>query len=119
MNLRINYVEMPAADFDAQRRFYSGAFGWTFVEYGPDYIGFNDGGLDGGFYRSAASSTTAEGAALIILHAADLEGARQQVLDHGGTLCREIFAFPGGRRFHFLDPAGNELAVWSDREAAG
>jgi uncharacterized protein len=109
----INYIELPAADLDAVERFYAGAFGWRFTDYGPDYRAFSDGTLDGGFYRAGLSSSTAHGAALVVLYADDLESTRETVLANGGAIVREIFAFPGGRRFHFADPNGNELAIWS------
>ena len=119
MTLRINYVELPAADFDDVQRFYERAFGWAFTDYGPDYRAFNDGAMDGGFYASSLVSHSERGAALVILYAADLEAAREAVLANGGLLSRDVFAFPGGRRFQFTDPHGNELAVWSDQPAPG
>lgn len=112
---RINYVELPAADLDAAQRFYEAAFGWTFVDYGPEYRAFNDGALDGGFYRAPLQSRSESGAALIVLYSSDLEASLETVLGAGATLVKEIFSFPGGRRFQFADPNGNELAVWSDR----
>ena len=113
---KINYLELPARDLDAVERFYAATFGWTFTDYGPEYRAFNDGFIDGGFRRSDAASSTADGgAALIVLYAEVLERTRDKVLANGGTLVQEIFSFPGGRRFHFADPNGNELAVWSDR----
>lgn len=111
---KINYLELPAADLDATAEFYSGAFGWTFVDYGPEYRAFNDGFIDGGFYKSNQSSTTDNGAALIVLFAEDLEAILTAVTDNGGKILKDIFSFPGGRRFHFADPNGNELAVWTD-----
>jgi len=111
---RINYLELPARDLDAVQRFYEGTFGWTFTDYGPEYRAFNDGAMDGGFRRADTASSTGNGAALIILYAADLEGTRKAVLAHGGSIVKAIFSFPGGRRFHFADPCGNELAVWSE-----
>lgn len=112
---RIDYVEMPAQDFDALEAFYSNTFGWNFTDYGPEYRAFSDGALEGGFYKSELQSRTAAGAALIVLYADDLEATQQRVVAQGGGICREIISFPGGRRFHFLDPSGNELAVWSDK----
>jgi len=112
---KIDYLEFPAADFDALQAFYSATFGWSFTDYGPDYRAFSDDRLDGGFYRSDLQSTTASGAALVILYAADLEATRDKVVASGGRICCDIFSFPGGRRFQFLDPHGNELGVWSDR----
>ncbi|HKI51609.1 MAG TPA: VOC family protein [Geothermobacteraceae bacterium] len=112
---KIDYLELPARDLDAVQSFYEKAFGWAFTPYGPDYRAFNDGKLDGGFYRAGLKSSTATGAALIVLYASDLEKTRKQVLAAGGSIVKEIFTFPGGRRFHFADPNGNELAVWSDK----
>ncbi len=112
---KINYLELPANDLDAVQSFYEGAFGWSFIDYGPDYRSFNDGFIDGGFYKSPTSSSQSNGAALIVLYATDLEATRETVLRHGGAIVKETFSFPGGRRFHFADPNGNELAVWSDR----
>ncbi|MHC4893950.1 MAG: VOC family protein [Planctomycetota bacterium] len=111
---RINYVELPAADLDAAQRFYESAFGWTFVDYGPEYRAFNDGSLDGGFYRAPLQSRAEQGGALIVLYSGDLEASLETVLTAGATLVKEIFSFPGGRRFQFADPNGNELAIWSD-----
>lgn len=112
---KINYLELPADDLDAVEKFYAGAFGWKFTPYGPEYRAFSDGTMDGGFFKSSKrSSSTASGAALIVLYADDLEATEQTVLNHGGTVLRPIFPFPGGRRFHFADPHGNELAVWSE-----
>jgi len=113
-DLRINYLELPARDLDAVQRFYERAFHWRFTDYGPDYRAFQDGTMDGGFYRTDKASSTAAGGALIVIYALDLEGTRATVVESGGTIVREIFSFPGGRRFHFADPNGNELAVWSD-----
>lgn len=110
---KIDYVEFHATDFDAVEAFYRGAFGWEFTDYGPEYRSFTDGKLDGGFRHGAARSTTATGGALVILYADDLEATRDKVVASGGAILEDIFAFPGGRRFHFADPHGNELAVWS------
>lgn len=110
----ISYVEFPAADLGAVETFYSAVFGWTFTSYGPEYVSFDGGGVPGGFYASELRSTTADGAVLVVLYASDLEEVRERVVSNGGAIVRETFDFPGGRRFHFADPAGNELAVWSD-----
>jgi hypothetical protein len=114
-DLKINYLELPAGDLDAVQSFYEGAFGWSFTDYGPEYRAFSDGALDGGFQKKEASSSTSNGAALIVLYAENLEATRTKVVENGGAIVQEIFSFPGGRRFHFADPNGNELAVWSDR----
>jgi predicted enzyme related to lactoylglutathione lyase len=112
---KIDYIELPAADLDAVEAFYSKTFGWTFTDYGPEYRAFNDGKLDGGFYRSDLKSCTSNGAALVVLYADQLEATEEKVVANGGSICKEIFSFPGGRRFQFLDPHGNELAIWSDK----
>lgn len=108
---RIDYIEFVVSDIAQAREFYGSAFGWTFTDYGPNYTAFADGRLDGGF---EAGDPTPNGGPLVILYAADLEATQQAVEAAGGRIARAIFAFPGGRRFHFLDPDGYELAVWSD-----
>jgi predicted enzyme related to lactoylglutathione lyase len=111
---RMDYIEFGATDLPAVKRFYSSVFGWTFTDYGPDYTSFVDGRLGGGFRR--VDSVTA-GGPLVVIFATDLEGMQAKVAGASGRIVRPIFSFPGGRRFHFADPAGNELAVWSDRPA--
>jgi len=112
---KIDYIELPAGNFDAVQSFFEKAFGWSFTDYGPDYRAFTDGKIDGGFYKSGLHSATENGAALVVLYAEDLEKTRETVMAAGGVIVKDIFSFPGGRRFHFADPNGNELAVWSDR----
>ena len=111
---KVDYIELPAADFDAVQSFYEKAFDWSFTDFGPEYRPFTDGKVDGGFYRSKLHSSTRNGATLVILYAEDLEKSKEQVIASGGTIVKDIFSFPGGRRFHFADPNGNELAIWSD-----
>ena len=111
---RIDDVELPSADLQRSRRFYGEAFGWRFTEYGPDYLAFNDGRLDGGFARTD-DVAPARGGALVIPYADDLEAMTGRVERAGGGILRPPYAFPGGRRFHFADPDGHELAVWSER----
>ena len=114
-NNRINYIELPAEDMQSAKDFYGKVFGWQFEDYGPDYCAFNDGNMEGGFYHSPLQSNSSLGAALVVLFSDDLERQQQIVVDHGGDICKPIFSFPGGRRFHFKDLNKNELAVWSDR----
>jgi predicted enzyme related to lactoylglutathione lyase len=113
--LKINYIEFPADDFDLIQGFYEKAFGWTFTEYGPEYRAFSDDNMDGGFYKSSMKSLTDNGAALVILYSHNLDATLDRVRLAGGSITVEIFDFPGGRRFQFADPHGNQLAVWSDR----
>lgn len=112
---KVDYLELPASDLAAVQTFYEKAFEWTFTDYGPDYKAFTDGKIDGGFYRSDLNSTTENGAVLVVLYAEDLEHTRDWIIASGGRIVREIFEFPGGRRFHFADPNSNELAVWSEQ----
>ncbi|MFT4197310.1 MAG: VOC family protein [Pseudoxanthomonas sp.] len=112
---KIDYVEFPARDLEATQRFFQAAFGWTFQAYGPDYAAFADQGLDGGFFRSELAARTSRGSALIVFYSQHLEDTLAKVEAAGGEVVKPIFSFPGGRRFHFTEPSGNEFAVWSDR----
>ena len=116
-NEKINYVEFPAKDMEATNKFFISAFGWDFVDYGPEYIAFSNAGIDGGFYKSDLSSSAEEGSVLVVLYSEDLEESQMKVEKSGGKIIKSIFSFPGGRRFHFSDPSGNELAIWSDKNA--
>ena len=107
---RIDYIELPVRDIADSKRFYSSVFGWEFTDYGPEYTSFSDGRLAGGFFRA---DTVQPGGALLVIYARDLESLLATVRGNGAEITREIFAFPGGRRFHFRDPSGHELAVWS------
>ncbi|MFT4512646.1 MAG: putative enzyme related to lactoylglutathione lyase [Planctomycetota bacterium] len=108
----INYIEFPVTDMAAAQSFYGQAFDWQFTDYGPDYAGIRGGdGEVGGLRKDEA---TARGGPLVVLFSSDLEATVQRVKDAGGEVVTEPFAFPGGRRFHFLDPSGNELAVWAE-----
>lgn len=114
---KINYVEFPAKDIEATKSFFNSAFGWSFVDYGPEYSAFSDEGLDGGFYKSELSVSTESGSALIVFYSKELESTKSKIENAGGSIIKPIFSFPGGRRFHFCDPSGNEYAVWSDADA--
>ncbi|WP_440983296.1 VOC family protein [Shinella sumterensis] len=110
---KIDYIEFNVADIARSKAFYGSAFGWTFTDYGPQYCEFQDGRLTGGFTTTAP--VRAQGGPLIILFADQLEEILARVEAAGGKVVQPIFDFPGGRRFHFTDPDGYELAVWSDR----
>lgn len=115
----IDYFELAVADIAAARRFYEQAFDWSFTEYGPEYAGFVDGPQDSGRreiggLRLEPAAPRGATAPLFLLYSSDLEASRERVQKAGGALTRDIFAFPGGRRFQFTDPAGNELGVWSE-----
>lgn len=111
-NLKLNYVELPAKNINATKQFFEVVFAWSFVDYGPDYTAFENAGIDGGFYRSEMTSRASTGAALLVLKTEDLEQTQAIVKLHGGIISTDIFSFPGGRRFHFIEPSGNEFAVW-------
>lgn len=108
----INYVELQANDLEKTKEFYSSAFGWTFTDYGPTYTAFSESGLEGGF---AKTDDTIVNGALVVLYHDNLEQIKIRVEQAGGNIAKDIFSFPGGRRFHFTDPSGNELAIWSDK----
>jgi len=116
-NLQMDYIEFPATDIEATKRFYHVVFGWDFQDFGPGYTSFHDGRLAGGFNREAepaGSDGKQTRGTLVVIYAAVLEDTYAKIKSAGGKIIRETFEFPGGRRFHFADPNGNELAVWSE-----
>lgn len=114
---KINYIEFPAKNIKATKSFFKKAFSWSFEDFGPEYTAFSNQGLDGGFYKADLKSSSEKGAALIVIYSQDIEATQTKVENAGGIIVKSIFSFPGGRRFHFLEPSGNELAVWSDVSA--
>src|SRR4051812_9466144 len=116
-NLRLDYIEFATRDVAAARKFYSAAFGWAFTDYGPEYTSFSDGRLAGGFFASPTPS--AKSNPMVVVYATNLESAETRVQAAGGKISKPSFEFPGGRRFHFTDPTGLELAVWSDTRPDG
>ncbi|MCB1180197.1 MAG: VOC family protein [Leptospiraceae bacterium] len=111
---QINYVEFPSKDLELTKTFFKEVFNWEFQDYGPEYISFKNSGLEGGFYKSNLNSSTLNGSALIVFYSSNLEETLSKITKSGGSLVKPIFQFPGGRRFHFADPNGNEFAVWSE-----
>ncbi|MGV8855988.1 MAG: VOC family protein [Devosia sp.] len=109
---QIDYVEFPSTDRAATSAFFSAAFGWGQVSYGPDYDGLEGAGIDSGVDQGEGKV----GATLAIVRSDDLDDAERRVLAAGGVITRAQFDFPGGRRFHFREPGGNEMAVWSARD---
>jgi predicted enzyme related to lactoylglutathione lyase len=108
---QIDYIELPARDIARTKEFYSGVFGWKFEDYGPHYTSFHDGRIAGGFTTEAPAPSRG---LLLVIYAGDLAAFQKKIEAAGGKIVKETFSFPGGRRFHFADPNGNELAVWSD-----
>ena len=111
-NNHINYIEFKANNLETTKTFYSKAFGWVFTDYGPTYTSFKDSGIEGGFEITEDNIVNS---VLIVLYHKDIDSIMDKIIEVDGKISKEIFSFPGGRRFHFLDPSGNELAVWSDK----
>ena len=109
----INYIELPLEDVEATKAFYGKAFGWTFHDYGPDYQSFSGAAVDGGFNRQATASAPSCGV-LVVLYSNNLEATLNAVRNADAQILKEPYSFPGGRRFHFIDPNGSEIAVWTD-----
>ncbi|HTM81717.1 VOC family protein [Asticcacaulis sp.] len=109
---KIDYIEFPGGDLEPLKAFYTKAFGWNFIDYGPTYAALADAGIDGGFQADPAEPSEKP---LVVLFSEDIEASLAAVKAQGAAITKAIFDFPGGRRFHFTDPSGNELAVWSDK----
>lgn len=108
---QLDYIELPATQIEATKSFYKDIFGWRFEDYGTDYTSFHDGRISGGFTTASAVSSPG---VLLVIYSSDLAGTELAIRHTGGIISKPVFEFPGGRRFHFLDPNGNELAVWSE-----
>jgi predicted enzyme related to lactoylglutathione lyase len=115
VDFSIDYLEIPVSAVKQAKAFYGEAFGWQFKDYGPDYATFFDGKMYGGFTTESPAPSRG---LLLVLYAKDLPAAMARIEAAGGKVVRETFDFPGGQRFHFTDPCGNELAVWSELKAA-
>ncbi|MDM1292996.1 VOC family protein [Sphingobacterium sp. N143] len=109
---QIQYLEFLSNDLERAKQFYTKSFGWKFTDYGPEYTAFEGEYVDGGF----TIGTFQHGSILVVIYSNDLTATRDQVIQAGGTIVKDIFNFPGGRRFQFNDPDGYELAVWSFAE---
>ena len=107
----INYVEFKANDLEKIKVFYTKSFNWTFTDYGPTYVAFSESGLQGGFEKTENKIVNG---ALVVLYHKNLDFIKNKIIESKGRISKDIFSFPGGHRFHFIDPSGNELAVWSD-----
>lgn len=112
---KIHYLEFPSKDIAKTKQFFTDLFSWEYTDYGPDYVAVLNAGIDAGFFKSDKNSSTDNGAALIVFFSDNLEETYGKVTTSGGEIVKEIFSFPGGRRFHFADLTGNEFAVWSDK----
>lgn len=108
----LHYIELPSLNNSAMKTFYGEVFGWTFQDWGPSYVAIHGAGIEGGFDMESDRTPTEQGA-LVIIYTQDLEASEMAVKRSGGVITKPIFTFPGGRRFHFNDPSGNGLAVWT------
>jgi len=111
---KINYLEFPAKNIELTKTFFAEVFDWSFVDYGPDYVACSNTGIDVGFFKSELTSVTSSGSVLIVFYSDALEETLEKVKQANGKIIKPIFSFPGGRRFHFADPNGNEFAVWAE-----
>jgi predicted enzyme related to lactoylglutathione lyase len=111
---KINYLEFPAKNIAMTKAFFETVFNWTFEDFGPDYTAFSNQGIDGGFLTSEQASTSSNGSVLTVFYSDDLIATQQKIELAGGVIVQAIFDFPGGSRFHFTEPSGNEFAVWSE-----
>jgi len=110
---KLNYLEYAANNLTATKAFFQAAFKWQFTDYGPEYTAFDNQGLEGGFYYANLASKSNLGGALTVFYSDDIDATLLKVIDAGGVIVKPIFDFPGGRRFHFEEPSGNEFAVWA------
>ena len=115
---QINYLEFPAKDIEATKAFFKAVFDWAFQDYGPEYCAVTNATVDTGFFKSDLCASSANGSVLIVFYSEALEQTQAKIVANGGTIVKDTFEFPGGRRFHFADPNGNEFAVWSDKGQA-
>ena len=111
---KLDYLEFPSKNLEITKKFFQATFNWQFTDYGPDYTAFANEGLEGGFYSSDLVVSSEAGSVLVVFFSQDLEATQNKIEKNAGTIAKPIFSFPGGRRFHFCDPNGNEYAVWSD-----
>lgn len=112
---KINYIELPAKNIEKTKKFFTAVFGWSFTDYGPEYTAFSNAGIEGGFFRSELFASTEKGSVLIVFYSNNLDQTQGKIEDAGGKIIKPTYSFPGGHRFHFTDPGGNEFAVWSEQ----
>jgi len=112
---KINYIEFSTSNLETSKSFFATVFDWSFTDYADEYSAFSNEGVDGGFYEDKKREDNKEGCALVVFYSNDLEKTQSKIEAAGGKVVKDIFEFPGGKRFHFLEPGGNEFAVWSDK----
>ena len=111
---KIDYLELPATDIEATKGFFTKVFRWRFEDFGAEYCAFYGAGIEGGFYASELSAQVERGSVLVVFYSDNLRATQRTIEEAGGVIVKPIFSFPGGKRFHFNDPNGNEYAVWSE-----
>lgn len=111
---QLNYAEFATTDITASKAFFGDVFGWLFTDYGSEYSAFSNAGLEGGFFVSSTVAKASNGAPLLVFYSKNIEQTQREVEQGGGQISKPIFEFPGGCRFHFIEPGGNEFAVWSE-----
>lgn len=111
---KLNYVEFASLDISRSKAFFEAAFNWSFTDYGSEYSAFSHAGLDGGIFAAERVSQAESGAPLLVLYTSKIHEVASRTKEAGGTISKPLFDFPGGCRFHFVEPGGNELAVWSE-----
>lgn len=114
MHHDITYIEFPTIRLKESKEFFAKVFGWAFTDYGEEYTSFSNAGVDGGFFSAGSQPAQPPSSVLIVLYSENLEATMQKVKDAGGSISKDTFSYPGGRRFHFIEPGGNELGVWSE-----
>jgi len=114
-NNKINYIEIPVSDIAATKEFFSKLFGWLYTDYGPEYCAINNAGIDGGFYQLDNAGFSSATGPLVVFYYHELDEIKEKIISLSGVIVKDIFPFPGGRRFHFTDINKNEFAVWSDK----
>lgn len=112
---KINYVEFPSNSLKKTKNFFENVFGWEFTDYGEQYTAFSNQGLDGGFYLCDSFPSASHQGALVVFYSDNLAQSKSKILKYNGKISKDTFDFPGGKRFHFIEPGGNELAIWSDK----
>jgi predicted enzyme related to lactoylglutathione lyase len=114
---KINYLEFPSTNLQTTKQFFTAVFDWSFTDYGEAYTAFSNAGIDGGFFsiNNSQVMSTKKGSALVVFYSGDLDATQNKIEENNGEIVEKTFPFPGGRRFHFSDPSGNEFAVWSDQ----
>ncbi len=110
----IDYFDIPCSELELSKQFFSQVFQWKFKDFGSEYAAFENAGVSGGFFEGKSGFKLSQGVPLMVIYRENLDKATEEIVAAGGAITHPVFAFPGGSRFHFTDPSGNEFACWSD-----